>query len=134
MMLATFESRGLRPVPRAEFTGNDALAEAVAQGLGIALLPASIAQPFVDSGAIARLDVQDFPLRRQWGLGHAKAVRLAPCAALFLREALAGALLATAPRARRPRSGRTRGEARAPAMRCAGCLRLADGILDHFPP
>jgi DNA-binding transcriptional LysR family regulator len=80
MMLATFESRGLRPVPRAQFTGNDAVAEAV-----------------------ARLDVQDFPLRRQWGLGHAKAGGLAPCAALFLREALAGELLATAPRVPAPR-------------------------------
>jgi LysR family transcriptional regulator, low CO2-responsive transcriptional regulator len=99
MMLATFESRGLHPAPRAEFTGNDAVAEAVAQGLGLALLPDSVAQPFVDSGAIARLDVQDFPLRRQWGLGHARAVRPAPCAALFLREALSGELLATAQRA-----------------------------------
>ena len=99
MMLATFESRGLHPAPRAELTGNDAVAEAVAQGLGIALLPESVAQPFVDCGAIARLDVQDFPLRRQWGLGHARGVRPAPCAALFLREALAGELLATAQRA-----------------------------------
>jgi DNA-binding transcriptional LysR family regulator len=116
MMLATFESRGLRPVPRAQFTGNDAVAEAVAQGLGIALLPESVAQPFADSGAIARLDVQDFPLRRQWGLGHAKAGGLAPCAALFLREALAGELLATAPRVPAPR------EQGAPAAQ-AGRLR-----------
>jgi DNA-binding transcriptional LysR family regulator len=99
MMQATFEARGLHPVPRAQFTGNDALAEAVAQGLGIALLPESVAQPFVDSGAIARLDVQDFPLRRQWGLGHARGARPAPCAALFLREALAGELLSTPQRA-----------------------------------
>ncbi|HET7765648.1 MAG TPA: LysR family transcriptional regulator [Burkholderiales bacterium] len=99
MVLAALESRGLRPVVRAELTGNDAVAEAVAQGLGIALLPESVAQSFVESGVIARLDVQDFPLRRQWGIGHAKHARLAPCAALFMREALAGELLATGQRA-----------------------------------
>src|SRR5262249_51884722 len=88
MMLAAFESRGLRPVARAELAGNDAVAEAAAQGLGIALLPESAAQRFVDSGAIARLDVQDFPLRRRWGLGSWKRAQLSPCAALFIREAL----------------------------------------------
>lgn len=93
MMLAAFESRGLRPVARAELAGNDAVAEAAAQGLGIALLPESAAQRFVDSGAIARLDVQDFPLRRHWGLGSRKCAQLSPCAALFVREALAGGLL-----------------------------------------
>jgi DNA-binding transcriptional LysR family regulator len=98
MMLAALESRGLRPVARAELAGNDAVAEAVAQGLGIALLPESAARPFVDSGAIARLDVQDFPLRRQWGIGRARAARLSPCAALFVREALAGELLGEAQR------------------------------------
>ena len=93
MMLAAFESRGLRPVARAELAGNDAVAEAAAQGLGIALLPESAAQRLVDSGAIARLDVQDFPLRRHWGLGSRKCAQRSPCAALFIREALAGDLL-----------------------------------------
>jgi len=111
MMLAALESRGLHPVARAELTGNDAVAEAVAQGLGIALLPESVAQPFVASGVIARLDAQDFPLRRQWGLGHARGGRLTPCAALFVREALGGELLATAQRVPVPE------ELRVPAVR-----------------
>jgi len=102
MMLAALQSRGLHPAARAELTGNDAVAEAVAQGLGIALLPESAARPFVDSRVIARLDVQDFPLRRQWGLGHARGGRLTPCAALFVREALSGELLAAARRAPMP--------------------------------
>jgi DNA-binding transcriptional LysR family regulator len=109
MMLAALRSRGLHTVARAELTGSDAVAEAVAQGLGIALLPQSVAQPLVDSGAIARLDVQDFPLRRQWGIGHAKGGRLTPCAALFVRESLAGELLATVQRVPMP------DELRAPA-------------------
>jgi LysR family transcriptional regulator, low CO2-responsive transcriptional regulator len=98
MMLAAFASRGLRPVARAELAGNDAVAEAVAQGLGIALLPESAARPFAESGAIVRLDVQDLPLRRQWGLGHQKSTQLSPCSALFMREALAGDLLGTGQR------------------------------------
>jgi DNA-binding transcriptional LysR family regulator len=113
MMLAAFESRGLRPVARAELAGNDAVAEAAAQGLGIALLPESVAQRFVESGAIARLDVHDFPLRRQWGLGSRKSGRLSPCAALFIREALAGDLLGTA------RSTSAPGAAREPRLPAA---------------
>src|SRR5262249_60701775 len=83
MMVAALESRGLRPVARAELAGNDAVAEAAAQGLGIALLPESAAQRFLDSGAIARLDVQDFPLRRHWGPGSRKSAQLSPCASRF---------------------------------------------------
>jgi DNA-binding transcriptional LysR family regulator len=93
MMLATFQARGLRPVARAELANNEAIAEAVAQGLGLALLPEGSVQSFVDSGAIVSLDAQDFPLRREWGLGHARGRQLSPSAALFVREALGGDLL-----------------------------------------
>jgi DNA-binding transcriptional LysR family regulator len=93
MMLATFAARGLRPVARAELANNEAIAEAVAQGLGLALLPEGTVQSFVDSGAIVALDVQEFPLRREWGLGHARNRQLSPSAALFMREALSGDLL-----------------------------------------
>jgi DNA-binding transcriptional LysR family regulator len=93
MMLATFQTRGLRPVARAELANNEAIAEAVAQGLGLALLPEGSVQSFVDCGAIVSLDAQDFPLRREWGLGHARSRQLSPSAALFVREALSGDLL-----------------------------------------
>jgi DNA-binding transcriptional LysR family regulator len=93
MLTATFDARGLRPVVRAELASNEAIAEAVAQGLGLALLPEGVAQSFVDSKAIAPLDVQDLPLGRQWALGYAKGRRLSPSAALFAQEALGGDLL-----------------------------------------
>ena len=93
MMLAAFGARGLRPVARAELADNEAIAEAVAQGLGLALLPEGSVQSFVDSGAIVSLDAQDFPLRREWGLGHVRSRQLSPSAALFVREALGGDLL-----------------------------------------
>lgn len=110
MMLAAFESRGMRPVARAELAGNDAVAEAVAQGLGIGLLPENAAGPLAESGAIVRLDVQDFPLRRQWGVGYRKSEQLSPCAALFMREALAGDLLGAGQRRPAPGAGRERCE------------------------
>jgi len=93
MMFATFGARGLRPIARAELASNDAVAESVAWGLGLALLPEGAVRSFVDSGAIVPLDAQDFPLRRQWGLGYAKGRQLSTSAALFAREALDGALL-----------------------------------------
>jgi LysR family transcriptional regulator, low CO2-responsive transcriptional regulator len=93
MMLATFAARGLRAVVRAELAGDEAIAEAVAQGVGVALLPEETARSLVDSGAIVSLDAKDFPLRRDWGLAHARGRQLSPSAALFMREALAGELL-----------------------------------------
>jgi DNA-binding transcriptional LysR family regulator len=93
MMMAAFQARELRPVVRAELASNDAIAEAVAQGLGLAVLPEGLARPFADSGAIVALDAQGFPLRRQWGLGHARGRALSPSAALFMRAALEGDLL-----------------------------------------
>lgn len=113
MMLATFHARGLQPVARAELASNDAVAEAVARGLGLAMLPESAVRSFVDSGAIVPLDAQDFPLRREWGLGHATGRQLSPSAALFVREALGGDLLGPPAQGRIP-SAQPAGEARRP--------------------
>jgi DNA-binding transcriptional LysR family regulator len=93
LTLATFVACGVRLVVRAELSNNEAIAQAVAQGVGLALLPEGAAQAFVDSGAIAPLDAQGFPLRREWGIGYAKGGQRSPSAALFVREALSGELL-----------------------------------------
>ena len=84
--LAAWELRGLSPTVRAELASNEATAEAVASGLGLGLLPEGAACSLVRSGAIVALDVQCFPLRREWSLGYAKSRPLSPLAERFLQE------------------------------------------------
>jgi DNA-binding transcriptional LysR family regulator len=57
---------------RAEFASNAAIAEAVASGLGLGLLPESEAQYWVRIGAMVALDVRGFPLLREWTLARAR--------------------------------------------------------------
>jgi len=72
---------------RAELAGNEAIAEAIAGGVGLGLLPENDARAFVESGAIAALDVRGFPLRRQWSFACARSRKRSALAELFLREA-----------------------------------------------
>ncbi|HEY6720825.1 MAG TPA: LysR substrate-binding domain-containing protein [Burkholderiales bacterium] len=88
MMLAVCGAGGGQPIVRAELASDEAIAEAIGSGLGLGLLPEREAQ--AHKGAIVALDVQGFPLRREWNLAHARGGRLSPLAALFLREALHG--------------------------------------------
>jgi len=88
--LAAWELRGLLPTVRAELASNEATAEAVAGGLGLGLVPEGAAYSLVQSGAIVALDVQGFPLRRDWSLAYTRSRPLSPLAERFLRETLEG--------------------------------------------
>ncbi|HMH17988.1 MAG TPA: LysR substrate-binding domain-containing protein [Burkholderiales bacterium] len=88
ILLAVCGAGGGRPIVRAELASDEAIAEAIGSGLGLGLLPEREALPH--KGAIVALDVQGFPLRREWNLAHARGGRLSPLAALFLAEALHG--------------------------------------------
>jgi LysR family transcriptional regulator, low CO2-responsive transcriptional regulator len=89
-LLAECAAHGVRLNARVEAASDEAVAEAVAGGVGLALLPESAAASFVRAAAIAPLDARGFPLERVWGLAHARTRRLSPHAVLFLREALSG--------------------------------------------
>jgi DNA-binding transcriptional LysR family regulator len=99
VLLTAWKAHGLLPVVRAELASNEAIAEAVAAGLGLGLLPEDVAHPLLRSGAIVALDVQGFPLRREWSLARAKCGPVPPVAELFLRETVESA---EARRASRP--------------------------------
>jgi DNA-binding transcriptional LysR family regulator len=91
LLLAALAEHGVRPTVRAELGSNDAVAEAIAAGLGFGLLPEDEAA--ARAGAIEPLDVQGFPLKRQWYLAHAVRREPTGAAALFLREAIGGAAM-----------------------------------------
>ena len=77
-----------RMTVRAELSSNEAIAEAIARGVGLGLLPESEAQAFAQAGTIVALDVHGFPLERQWGLARMRGKPLSVAAELFLRESL----------------------------------------------
>ncbi len=87
-LLAAFAACGTSPVVRAQFSSDETLAEAIAAGLGIGLLPEGEAHALVRAGAIVALDVQGFPVRREWSIARLRAARLSLPAELFLREAI----------------------------------------------
>ena len=90
-LLAAFAASGIPPAIRAELPSDETVAEAIAAGLGVGLLPEGEAHSLSRAGAIVTLDVQGFPLRREWSIARLRSVRLSLSAELFLREAIEGA-------------------------------------------
>jgi DNA-binding transcriptional LysR family regulator len=97
-LLAAFAASGVSPAIRAELSSDETVAEAIAAGLGIGMLPEGEAHSLSRAGAIVALDVQGFPLRREWSIARLRASRLSLSAELFLREAIEGAKGLQAPR------------------------------------
>jgi LysR family transcriptional regulator, low CO2-responsive transcriptional regulator len=76
------------PIPASLELGNiEATKEGVAAGLGIAVLPHESVAPELASGDLVVLDVQSFPMQRQWYIVHVKGRRLS-LAANALRQLL----------------------------------------------
>ncbi len=101
-LLAAFAAVGISPAIRAQLSSDETVAEAIAAGLGIGLLPEGEAHSLSRAGAIFALDVQGFPLRREWSITRLRAVRLSSSAELFLREAVEGAEGLRTPSGRQP--------------------------------
>ncbi len=65
---ALFQSAGLAPQVRLELGAYEAVKQAVMAGLGVAILSRGTVKLELDHGYLAELDVQGFPLMRQWSL------------------------------------------------------------------
>ena len=79
-----FGERGLKLKVRMELGSNEAIKQAVAGGLGIAVLSAHTLVLEHSSDALAILDVAGFPIRRHWYLAHQKDKQLSVVAQTFL--------------------------------------------------
>lgn len=84
-LVRLFESKGLTP-PEAhmEFDNNEAIKQAISAGLGISVLSLHALALEGTSGPIALLDVQGFPIEREWYLVHPKGRKLSVVARSFL--------------------------------------------------
>ena len=67
-----------------ELGSNGAIKHAVESGLGLAILSRRAIELERSSGALAELDVEGFPVRRQWHIVHLKRNRMAAPVASFI--------------------------------------------------
>lgn len=94
---AAFRAQRFRPRLRLQLGSNEAVREAVAGGLGLAVLSAHALAGQPAQQGVALLDVEGFPLASQWHLVHPRGSSLSPLAQAFRTH-----LLAQAPKRRLP--------------------------------
>jgi DNA-binding transcriptional LysR family regulator len=86
--LRLFEQKGLRPNVRMELGSNEAIKHGLVGGLGVSVLSLHTLSLEGPDGPVALLDVEGFPVMRQWFLVHRKGKELSLVAQAFLEFAL----------------------------------------------
>ncbi|TSE22715.1 LysR family transcriptional regulator [Tepidimonas aquatica] len=111
-----FDALGVPLRARLEVGSNEAIKQTVAGGLGLAVLSAHTVVAELALGELVQLDVQGFPLLRQWHVVYPRGKRLSPAAAAFKDWLYAHRDQAVAPALRRSAPARrARGRSAAPA-------------------
>ncbi len=86
-----FTEHGHQFEPAMEMNKNEAIKHAVEAGLGLGLVSLHTVRAEIASGQLCVLDIQGFPLQREWYLVQREGKRLSPAASAFaqlvLREA-----------------------------------------------
>lgn len=98
---AFFRESGIAPQVRLELGSNEAIKQAVAGGLGLAVVSAHALGSHLGEDGLAVLPVRGFPIHSQWHLVHPLARRLSPIAGVFREHVLREADLAVDPTPRR---------------------------------
>jgi DNA-binding transcriptional LysR family regulator len=83
-----FSQQKFRPRLRMELGSNEAIRQAVAGGLGVAVLSGHALDDGKAGSAVAVLNVAGFPLHSQWHVVYPKGKRLSPIAAVFREQLL----------------------------------------------
>jgi DNA-binding transcriptional LysR family regulator len=86
--LKLFEQNKIRPKVRMELGSNEAIKHAIVGGLGLAVLSLHTLTLEGTDGPVAILDVEGFPIMRQWYLVYPKGKELSLVAKAFLEFAL----------------------------------------------
>jgi DNA-binding transcriptional LysR family regulator len=87
-MLRAFDERDLKPTVRMELGSNEAIKHAIVGGLGLSVLSLHTLTLEGIDGPVAMLDVEGFPIVRQWFIVHSRGRELSLVAQEFLRFAL----------------------------------------------
>lgn len=110
-----FDGLGIPLRARLEVGSNEAIKQTVAGGLGLAVLSAHTVVAELALGELVQLDVQGFPLLRQWHVVTPRGKRLSPAAAAFKDWLYAHRDQALAQVRQPPAARRARGRSAAPA-------------------
>ncbi len=86
--LKVFERIGVRPQVRMELGSNEAIKHAIVGGLGISVLSLHTLTLQGPDGQVALLDVEGFPIMRQWYIVYPRGKELSLVAQAFLEFAL----------------------------------------------
>ena len=87
--LRLFAAQNLRPRVRMELGSNEAIKHAVVGGLGVSVLSLHTLALEGADGPVAILDVEHFPIHRQWYIVYPKGKELSLVARTFLEFAIA---------------------------------------------
>lgn len=86
--LKKFEEKNLRPNVRMELGSNEAIKHTIVGGLGISVMSLHTLKLEGHNGPVALLDVEDFPIMRNWYIVHPKGKELSLAAQAFLDFAI----------------------------------------------
>lgn len=86
--LRLFSAAGLRPRVVMELGSNEAIKHAIVGGLGLSILSLHTLTLEGKDGPVAVLDVEGFPIHRQWFMVHQKGKELSLVARAFLEYAI----------------------------------------------
>ena len=87
-MMRTFAEKGLQPNVRMELGSNEAIKHAIIGGLGISVLSLHTLAFDSQNSPVAILDVEGFPIIRQWYIVYPKGKELSLVARTFLQFAV----------------------------------------------
>ena len=87
-ILKKFEAQGLALNVRMELGSNEAIKHAIVGGLGVSILSLHTLNLEGSNGPVAILDVEDFPIMRNWYIVHPKGKELSLAAQAFLEFAI----------------------------------------------
>ena len=88
LVFRTFDAKGLRPNVRMELGSNEVIKHAVVSGLGLSVLSLHTLTLEGVDGPVAILDVEGFPILRNWYIGYPKGKELSLIARTFLEFAI----------------------------------------------
>ena len=80
-----FAEHGIRPSTRMTLGSDETIKQAVAAGLGLAVLSRHVLGLGAAEGPLRELDVAGFPIMRSWRVVHLEDKRLSPLARAFLK-------------------------------------------------
>lgn len=83
-MFKAFDKAGVRPIVRMELGNNEAIKHAIAGGLGLSVLSLHTLSLEGVNGPVAILDVEGFPILREWYIVYPKGKELSLVAQTFL--------------------------------------------------